>query len=200
MRRLLLAAICLLLMSQTAHAANIAQAMMQVCKGAACSNNPSTDYVGDKTDYSTESTNYTDDDIFCYLYTAPTMTCDTGTFSYAYAHGKSGEGFKVCIYEDDGDGVGDSGDAKVGCVSVTLSASTAAFTESATELSQTATKTKDYWVCGISKNASVITRTASGTRTLYYKIGTYYESPPDTLPDSMSTTASRDASIYVKVK
>lgn len=167
----------------------------------ACSNNASTDYVGDKTVYSAESGTYTANAIFCYLYTSPTMTCDTGTFGYAFVHGRDdGDNIKVCVYTDDGDGSPDSGDSQVGCSVVTFSGVLEAWTQSASKINQAASKSSDYWVCGIAQTPVNITRTASGSRTLYYKTGVDYATPPTNLNGVTSTVESRDASIYVVVE
>lgn len=174
------------------------------CPGgaAACANNPATDYVGDTTVYTGESGSYTGYDMYCYLYTAPTMTCDTGTLGYAYFHGSdSGDTISICVYLDDGDSAPDSGDTKVGCASVTLTSS-AAWTQSAAKISQAVSKSSDYWVCVINRNNNSVTatRTASGSRSVYYKLNDSDPGEPNTLPDGMGSTADRDVSCYIEVE
>jgi hypothetical protein len=171
--------------------------------GAASCSNAASDYVGDKTKY-TEAANYTQYDMYCYLYTSPTMTCDTGTFGYAYVRGYVVDGgtkaITICVYLDDNDGVPGTGDTKVGCATSSMTGSTAWY-KSSGEIGGTITKTSDYWVCALDRNntAYSIYRTSTGSRTVYYKLNDSDPGEPNTLM-SMSTTADRDASIYVEVK
>lgn len=167
---------------------------------AACSNNASTDYVGDKIETS-ESGNLNADTMYCILYT-PTMTCSTGTFSYAYARFTANDDpTKICIYEEkESDTEPGSGDTLVGCA--TVDSTEAGWAKSAAEVDQTATAAKSYWVCTVPSAGVTINRLQTdATDTVYSKaVESSYSSPPAQLDDSGWSTATRDYPSYVEVK
>lgn len=170
--------------------------------GAACSNNATTDYIGDKSDYTAESGLFSADTLYCISYT-PSMTCSTGIFSYTGVTAKdSGDYIKVCIYNNINAQAGPhSDDTLVGCSGGDQTGVNYALINSAEEVNQAVTQGSSYWVCTLPNGSETVARTASGSNTMYYQTSSgWYTSPPANLGGTWTSTASRDINHFIKIR
>jgi len=164
--------------------------------GNSCS--VSTNAVGDKTDYSPESSGISADQYVCHFYQAPTCS---GTFSTAYFYhsGTDSQTAKVCVFsaQHGTDHAPDSGDTKVGCSEGTTVSTQAWQTLSGT-VGGAITPGGYYYVCLASSGSLLLMRTASGTGNGYVA-SLNYATPPANMNGTWSTTANRSYSLYVTV-
>jgi hypothetical protein len=175
--------------------------------GAVAGCTTSTDYAGDKTDYSASFTPSSVNVLYCISYQAITASCASGTWGKAFiAHDSTDtDNVKVCVYTDSTNGTGPpNNETKIAC-SGAFSCSTDTPTPTCTNnanLGGTATKSSYYFVCHVSDATGfAYHRSTTGSHTMYTKLFTSgYTSPPDPLTATGWTeTASRDKGIYVEI-
>lgn len=175
--------------------------------GAAGACSASTDYIGDKSDYSASSAIAAQNNLYCLSYQATTTSCSSGTWGKGYiAHNNTDtDNAKICIYTDSTSGTGAPNDETLIACSTTITCSTDNATPTCTNDSNiggTATKDAYYFVCMVSDDTAITYhRTASGSRTLYNKLFTSgYSTPPSTLTATGWTeTTTRDRGLYVEI-
>ena len=163
--------------------------------------NPATHEVGDRGEYSTDVNLGTDDAICSGPYTPE---C-SGTLKYGYVRhsGTGTDNAKVCVYLDDGDGVADADDTKVGCTgAITGNADDTWYTDSST-IGGAVSTGSSYWVCVASNSTNWVSlMNTSGTHKRYTVDAFGYTTPPNTLTGDTITLSdsSSEFSVYVTIE
>jgi hypothetical protein len=171
---------------------------------AACSNNTSTDYVGQKAVAIADDTVANNDIMYCQAFQA-SMTCDTGAFAYPYInhHETSSVNVKVVLYVNSHGSDTAPNDAtnntliSSGTITTSTDAESATQTNS-TAMTGTATKNAWYYVCFVSAGGFRYHFNAAGN-TYATGISGSYANPPSTLPTGFETNSAKHINVYVGI-
>lgn len=211
MKRIAIAFCLLLFLALPLHAQEY-----DYCAGAGgaavCSNNASTDYVGDKSTY-VANNQVGSSEMKCMAYQATNLTCSTGTLAYPYLskYGEPDESAKIFVYVNShgsdtapADATNNTLVAASGVVTCTTDSSGAVNCTNSTDVTGTITKNSWYYVCVVGAGAGFYTyyKSSSGAHTSYVQtVADSYASPPATLPASgWTSTAARDRGAYVAIE
>lgn len=191
----------LLFLTAPAYAGGAMGLMMAGSSAAAgCSNNSTTDYVGDKTTRTANASNSAN--VFtCARYQASNMTCTTGTLGGGTIHhyGTGSANMKVLVYKstDTTPVTGSAADELIGASS--SMAVSADQTYKTADIGGTVTKNDYYWVCQTQDAAASVYKDNAGASV--YQAALSFASPPASFSGaSFSTIVTRLYEMWVEVK